>query len=232
MCPPHPHIHSDARRSSRYLINIIPENPRRAPTHSDWRVSPQQPMLTAFPAACVCVCSVVSHSLRPHGLYPTVLLCPWDFPGKNTGVGCHALLQGIFPTQGANPHFLCLLLWQVHALPLCHRIWHFLATYLCRSCPSSEVVCPTFTPVFIAALFTIARTWKYPRCPSTDEWVRKLWYIHTMEYCPAIKRNTFESVLLRWMNLEPIIQSEVSQKKKDKYHILMHIYIYMYIYGI
>ena len=58
----------------------------------------------------------------------------------------------------------------------------------------------------------------------TDEWIKKLWYVCTMEYYSAIKRNTFESVLMRWMNLEPIIQSEVSQKEKDKYHILMYIY--------
>ena len=77
--------------------------------------------------------------------------------------------------------------------------------------------------LFIAALFTIARTWKQPRCPSTDEWI-KWWYIYTMEYYSAIKRKAFESVLMRWMNLESIIQSEVSQKEKDKYHILMHIY--------
>ena len=81
----------------------------------------------------------------------------------------------------------------------------------------------TYIPLFIAALFTIARTWKQPRCPSTDDWVKKLWYIYTMEYYSAIKRNTFDSVLMRWMNLEHIIQSEVSQKEKDKY-ILMHIY--------
>ena len=76
--------------------------------------------------------------------------------------------------------------------------------------------------LFIAALFTIARTWKQPRCPPTDEWIKKLWYIYTMEYYSAIKRNTSESVLIRWMNLAPIIQSEVSQKVKDKYCILMH----------
>ena len=80
----------------------------------------------------------------------------------------------------------------------------------------------TGIPLFIAALFTIARTWKQPRCPSTDELIKKLWYIHTMEYYSALIRNAFESVLKRWMNLEPIIQSEVSQK--DKYHILMRIY--------
>ena len=64
----------------------------------------------------------------------------------------------------------------------------------------------TCTPMFITALFIIARTWKQPRCPSADEWVRKLWYIYTMEYYSAIKENTFESVLMRWMKLEPIIQ--------------------------
>ena len=68
--------------------------------------------------------------------------------------------------------------------------------------------------MFIAALFTKARTWKQPRCPSADEWIRKLWYIYTMDYS-AIKKNAFESVLMRWMKLEPIIQSEVSQKNTD-----------------
>ena len=82
----------------------------------------------------------------------------------------------------------------------------------------------TCIPLFIAALFTTARTWKQPRCPLTDEWIKKLQYMYTIEYYSAIKRNTFESALMRWMNLEPIIQSEVSQKEKDKYHILMHIY--------
>ena len=76
----------------------------------------------------------------------------------------------------------------------------------------------------IAALFAIARTCKQPRCPSTDEWIKKSWYIYTMEYYSAIKSNAFESVLMRWMNLGPVIQSEVSQKVKDKYCILTHIY--------
>ena len=75
-----------------------------------------------------------------------------------------------------------------------------------------------------SALFIIARTWKQPRYPLTDEWVKKLCYIYAMEYYSAIKRKAFESVLMRWMNLEPIIQSQVSQKTKDKYHILIHIY--------
>ena len=65
---------------------------------------------------------------------------------------------------------------------------------------------------------------KEERCPSADEWIRKLWYIYTMEYYSAIKKNTFESVLMRWMKLEPIIQSEVSQKEKHRYNILTHIY--------
>ena len=71
-----------------------------------------------------------------------------------------------------------------------------------------------------AATSSIARTRKQPRCPSTDEWIMKLWYIYTMEYYSALERNAFESVLMKWMNLEPIIQSEVSQKEKDKYCIL------------
>ena len=75
--------------------------------------------------------------------------------------------------------------------------------------------------MFITALFIIARTWKQPRCPSADEWIRKLWYIYIMEYYSAIKKNTFESVLMRRMKLEPIIQSEVSQKEKHQYSILM-----------
>ena len=78
--------------------------------------------------------------------------------------------------------------------------------------------------MFIAALFIIARTWKPPRCPSADEWIRKLWYIYTMEYSSGIKKNTFESVLMRWMKLEPIIQSEVGQKEKQ-YSILTYIYM-------
>ena len=82
----------------------------------------------------------------------------------------------------------------------------------------------TCIPLFIAALFTITRTWKQTRCPSTDEWIKNLRYIYTMEYYSAIKSNAFELVLMRWMNLEPIIQSEVSQKEKDKYYILIYIF--------
>ena len=78
--------------------------------------------------------------------------------------------------------------------------------------------------MFIAALFIIARIWMQHRCPSANEWIRKLWYIYMMEYYSAIKKNAFESVLMRWMKLEPIIQSEVSQKEKHQYSILMHMY--------
>ena len=78
--------------------------------------------------------------------------------------------------------------------------------------------------MIITALFTIARTWKQPRCPSADEWIRKLWNIYTMEYYSVIKKSTCESVLMRWMKLEPIIQNEVSQKGKYQYIILKHIY--------
>ena len=78
--------------------------------------------------------------------------------------------------------------------------------------------------MFTAALFTTARTWKQPRCPLTDEWIKKLWYVYAMTYDSAIKRNTFESVLMRWTKLEPIIQNEVSQKEKYKCRILTYIY--------
>ena len=72
----------------------------------------------------------------------------------------------------------------------------------------------TCIPLFIAALYPIARTWRQPRCPLTDEWIKKLWYRNTMEYYSAIKRTAFHSVMMRLMNLEPIIQSEESQKEK------------------
>ena len=96
----------------------------------------------------------------------------------------------------------------------------------------------TCTPMFTTALFIIARTWKQPRCPSADEWIRKVWHIYlwyiyivyvytytyTMEDYSAIKKNTFESVIMRWMKLEPINLSEVSQKEKHQYSILTYIY--------
>ena len=78
--------------------------------------------------------------------------------------------------------------------------------------------------MFITALFTIARAWKKPRCPLAGEWIRKLWCIYTMEYYSAIKKNAFESVLMRWMKPEPIIPSEVSKKEKHQNSILTYIY--------
>ena len=80
------------------------------------------------------------------------------------------------------------------------------------------------TTMFIAVLFTIARTWKQPKCPSTDEWIKKMWHIYTMEYYWAIKGNETELFVVRWMDLESVIQSEVSQKEKNKYHMLTHTY--------
>ena len=78
--------------------------------------------------------------------------------------------------------------------------------------------------MFIGALFTIARTWKQPKCPLTDEWIKKMWHIYTMEYYSAIKRNEIGSSVETWMDLETLIQSEVSQKEKNKYRRLTHIY--------
>ena len=72
----------------------------------------------------------------------------------------------------------------------------------------------TCTRMFVTALFIIARKWKQPRYPSADEWITKPWYIDTMEYYSAIKKNIFESVLMRWMKLDPIIQREVRKKEK------------------
>ena len=77
--------------------------------------------------------------------------------------------------------------------------------------------------MFIAALFTIARTWKQPKCPTIDEWIKKMWYIYTMGYYSAIKRNEIGSFVEMWMDLESAIQSEVSQEEKNKYRILTHI---------
>ena len=82
----------------------------------------------------------------------------------------------------------------------------------------------TCTTIFIAARFTIARTWKQPKCPSTDEWIKEMWHIYTMEYYSAIKRDKIELYVMRWMDLESVIQSEVSQKEKNKYCMLMHNY--------
>ena len=74
--------------------------------------------------------------------------------------------------------------------------------------------------MFIAALFTIAKTWRQPKCPSREEWIKKMWYIYTMEYSLGIKRNKIESFVVTWVNLEIIILSEVSQTEKYKYHMI------------
>ena len=87
------------------------------------------------------------------------------------------------------------------------------------------------TPMFIAALFTVASSWKQPKCPLTDEWIKEMWYIYTIEYYSAIKRNGIESFVETWMDLEIVIQSEVSQKEKNKYRILTHMcWIWKYWY--
>ena len=85
----------------------------------------------------------------------------------------------------------------------------------------TKIEIDTCIPLFIAALFTIVGTWKQPRCPVTDEWIKKLWCIYTMEYYSDIKKNNFEAVVLRWMNLQPVTQCKVKSEKK-KYCILMH----------
>ena len=81
----------------------------------------------------------------------------------------------------------------------------------------------TCTPIFIAALFTIAKTWKQPKCTLTDKWIKKMWFMYTMYYYSAIKKNEIESFVKMWMDLETVIQSEVSQKEKNKYRVLTHV---------
>ena len=115
--------------------------------------------------------------------------------------------------------------------PLWWTVWRFLkklkielpydpAIPLLNIYPEKTIIqkdtCP---PIFIAGLFTITSSWKQPKCPSTDEWIKKMWQIYTMEYYSAIKRNDIELFVVRWVDLESVIQSEVSQKEKNKYHI-------------
>ena len=119
--------------------------------------------------------------------------------------------------------------------PLWRTVWRFLkklkielphdpAIPLLGIYPEKTIIQKdTRTPVFIATLFTIARTWKQPKYPLTDEWIKKMWYIYTMEYYSTIKRNEIGSFVEMWMDLETVIQSEVSQKEENKYHILTHI---------
>ena len=120
--------------------------------------------------------------------------------------------------------------------PLWRTVWRFLkklkielpydpAIPLLGVYPEKTIILKeSCTTMFIAALFTIARTWKQPKHPLTDEWIKKMWYIYTMEYYSAIKRNEIELFVVSWMDLESVIQCEVSQKEKNKYHMLLHIY--------
>ena len=185
----------------------------------------------------------MSDSVRPHRRQPTRLLCPWDSPGKNTGVACHFLLQCMKVKSESKVAQSCPTLSDpmdcsppgssIHGI-FQARVLEWVAIAFSNTAQQShcwgyiprkpELKETHGTPMFIAALFIIARTWKQPRCPSADKWIRKLWYIYTMEYYSAIKKNAIESVLMRWMKLEPIIQSEVSQKEKHQYSILTHIY--------
>ena len=121
-------------------------------------------------------------------------------------------------------------------LPLWRTVWRFLKKLkielpydlgipLLGIYPEKTIIQKeSCTTIFIAALFTIARTWKQPKCPSTDEWIKKSWHMYTMEYYSAIKRNEIEIFVVRWMDLESVIQSEVSLKEKNEYCMLTHIY--------
>ena len=116
--------------------------------------------------------------------------------------------------------------------PLWKTVWRFLkklkielpydpAIPLLGIYPEKTIIWKdTCTPIFIAALFTIAKTWKQPKCPSTEEWIKKLWYIYTREYYSAIKKNKIMPFAATWMDLDIIILSEVSQREKDKYHMI------------
>ena len=116
--------------------------------------------------------------------------------------------------------------------PLWRTVWRFLKKLKIELPYSSAILLRSIYPektiiqkesrttMFIAALYTIARTWKQPKCPSIDEWVKKMWHTYTMEYYSPIKRYEIELFVVRWMDLESVIQSEVSQKEKNKYHML------------
>ena len=119
--------------------------------------------------------------------------------------------------------------------PLWRTVWRFLkklkielpydpAIPLLGVYPEKTIIQKdTRTLMFITALFTIARSWKQPKCPSTDEWIKKMWYIYRVEYYSAMQRNKIGPFVEMWMDLETVIQSEVSQKEKNKYRILTHV---------
>ena len=109
--------------------------------------------------------------------------------------------------------------------PLWRTVWRLLKKLKKHNKNPAKTIIQkdTYTPMFTAALFKIARSWKQPKCPSTDKWIKKMWHIYTMEYYSAIKRNEIGSFVETWMDLETVIQSEVSQKEENKYRILTHI---------
>jgi hypothetical protein len=128
----------------------------------------------------------------------TLLHCWWDFK----------LVQPLWKSVWWFLRKLDILLWEDPAIPL-------LGIYP-EDVPNDKK--DTCSTIFTAALFIIARSWKEPRCPSTEEWIQKLWYIHTMEYYSAIKKNEFMKFLSKWMDLEGIILSEVTQSQKNSHN--------------
>ena len=150
----------------------------------------------------------MSDSLRRNG---------WNSSGKNTGVGCHCLLQEIFPTQESNPGLLHCRWIPYHLsyqrsseLPYDHGI-SFLSIYLKKSINQKD----TCTLLFISVVFTIVKTWKQPKCPSIEEWIKKTWYIYEMEYYSVIKKKEIIPFASIWMDLESIILSEVSHRRRN-----------------
>ena len=132
----------------------------------------------------------MSRSLQPHGLQPTRVLHPWNSPGKNTGVDCHFLFQGIFPTQESNPRLLRLLHWQVVSLPL--------------PLPVRLLVINQVTKILIIKFDRIARTCKQPKCPCVEGWIKKI-YIDTKGFFffnSALKQNKTMPFAAAQMDLE------------------------------
>ena len=172
------------------------------------------PCLESFPTGIISA-EILLHRPAPH---PT-LCSRWPEARSLDWLSSeHQPLSGMKSVLPEGRGSVCFSVWS----PVWHRVWtHMTTNWNSNWMPITVQVC---TPMFIAVIFIIVQTWKQTWCPSADEWIRKLWYIYTMEYYSAIKKNSFESVLMRWMKLEPIIQSEVSQKHKDHYSILTHIY--------